>query len=77
MLQPGLPHLCTLNIARTDEIFISDQSMARPTLVKPVVRRFLLHHLQPVKERMRGLRVYVSGSVQTMGKAAIQVGIVG
>ena len=52
--------------------------MSRPTLVKPVVGRILRHYLQPVKESMRGLRVYVSGSVQTMGgKAAVKVGIVG
>ena len=52
--------------------------MSRPTLVKPVVVRILRHYLQPVKESMRGLRVYVSGSVQTMGgKAAVKVGIVG
>ena len=51
--------------------------MSRPTLVKPVVRRFLRHYLQSGRESMMGLRVYVSGSVETVGKAAIKVGIVG
>ena len=52
--------------------------MSRPTLVKPVVGRIVRHYLKPLKDIMRGLRVHVSGSVETMGgKAAVKVGIMG
>ena len=49
--------------------------MFRPRLDKPVVSRFLRHYLEnKSKDSMRGLRVFVSGSVENMGKPGIKVG---